>query len=98
MPVNILRTAQEAGARFVGIDPVFNETYSVLNAEWIPCHPGSDTALLLGVAHEMLAQDDNGSLIDWDFLDRCVLGFDAEHMPGGRRPEGKFQGLCAGNF
>ena len=98
MPVNILRTAQEAGARFVGIDPVFNETYSVLNAEWIPCHPGSDTALLLGVAHEMLAQDDNGSLIDWDFLDRCVLGFDAEHMPEDADPKENFKDYVLGTF
>ena len=40
-------------------------------------------AFLLAVAYVMITEDDPESnpMIDWDFLDRCTVGFDAEHMP-----------------
>lgn len=98
MPINILKDAKEAGAEFVGIDPVFNETYSLLDAEWVPIRPGSDTAFLLGVAHSMLEQDEEGSLIDWDFLDRCMVGFDADHMPAGADPKDNFKDYVLGTY
>ncbi|MCI9494513.1 molybdopterin-dependent oxidoreductase [Adlercreutzia mucosicola] len=98
MGTNILRTAKDAGATFIGVDPVYNESYSVLDAEWVPILPGSDTAFLLGVVHSMLEQDDNGSLIDWDFLDKAVLGFDADHMPGGVDPKENFKDYVLGTY
>ena len=39
---------------------------------------------MLAVAYEMLRLDEEeGGIIDWDFLDRCTVGFDADHMPEG---------------
>lgn len=83
MPANILRTAKDAGAQFISIDPVYNETAALVDADWIPTRPGSDTALLLGVAHSLLAQDEAEHLIDWDFLEKTSIGYDADHMPAG---------------
>lgn len=98
MPINILKAAHDAGATFVGIDPVYNETYSLLDADWIPLYPGSDTAFLLGLAHSLIVQDDNGSLIDWDFLDKAVLGFDADHMPEGVDEKDNFMDYVLGTY
>lgn len=98
MPGNILKDARDAGAAFIGIDPVYNESYSMLDAEWIPVYPGSDTAFLLGVAHSLIAQDEEYSLIDWEFVDKAVLGFDADHMPEGSDPADNFKDYLLGTY
>lgn len=76
-----LKHAKEKGCKFVFIGPEYSETAGFTNALWIPVRPGTDTALFLGVAYSMLTRDEGESLIDWDFLNRCTVGFDGEHMP-----------------
>lgn len=96
---NVMRyllRAKEKGAKFVCIDPFYNDTASLLDAEWIPIHPGTDHALMLGLAHELLTLDKQGSMIDWDFLNRCTIGFDADHMPAGANPAGNFKSYLTG--
>ncbi|HHY25463.1 MAG TPA: molybdopterin-dependent oxidoreductase, partial [Desulfitobacterium dehalogenans] len=44
------RQAKKAGAKFIGIDPFFNATYSMLGAQWVPVRPSTDAALLLAIA------------------------------------------------
>ena len=78
---NYLRHAKEAGSKFVFVGPEYSATAAFTNAEWIPVRPGEDTALLLGTAYSMISRDRDGSLINWDFLNRCTVGFDADHMP-----------------
>lgn len=81
-PMHHFRRAKEAGAQFVYVGPEYNLTATTLDAKWIPVRPGTDTAFLLAVAYEMLRLDEeSGDIIDWDFLDRCTVGFDADHMP-----------------
>jgi anaerobic dimethyl sulfoxide reductase subunit A len=81
--------ARRAGARFIFIDPYYNDSAMTLADEWVPVRPGTDHALALGMAYTLLDEDDPASnpLIDWDFLNRCTVGFDREHMPPGARPE-----------
>ena len=43
-----------------------------LEAEWWPCRPNSDVALMLGIAYTLVAND----LHDKDFLESCCVGFD----------------------
>lgn len=38
------------------------------------------------------------NLQDQDFLDRCCLGFDAEHMPEGADPAGNFKDYVLGTY
>lgn len=80
--------AKKNGARFIAIDPFYNPTYEMLTDEWVPIRPGTDHALILGMIHTLLVEDDpeTNKLIDWDFLHRCTVGFDAEHMPEGADP------------
>ncbi|MCI8514299.1 MAG: molybdopterin-dependent oxidoreductase [Lachnospiraceae bacterium] len=74
--------AKKAGAEYVFVGPEYNVTASMLDARWIRVRPGTDTAFLLAVAYEMLQlEESKGDIIDWDQLNRCSVGFDAEHMP-----------------
>ncbi|AGK98977.1 molybdopterin-dependent oxidoreductase [Clostridium pasteurianum] len=74
---------KKKGCKFVIIDPVYTDTAATLEAEWIPIKPGTDMTLQLALAYTMLQEDDpvKNPLIDWDFLNCCTYGFDAEHMP-----------------
>lgn len=71
--------AKERGAQFVFVGPTYNASASMLEARWVRTRPGTDTALLLAVAYEMVRQDEAGEgLIDWDFLHTYCIGFDEE--------------------
>ena len=82
-----LKYAKEHGVKFVYVGPDYAATAAMTNAEWIPVRPGGDTALLLGVAYSMYTRDGELGLIDWDYLNRCTVGFDADHMPAGARTD-----------
>ena len=71
-----------------------------MDAEWLPIRPGTDMALLLAVAHTLITEDDPESnpLIDWDFLNRCTIGFDEDHMPEGSDPKENFKDYVLGTY
>ncbi|MBO4980546.1 MAG: molybdopterin-dependent oxidoreductase [Lachnospiraceae bacterium] len=77
-----LRKAKEKGIPIVVIDPRKNDTVLALDAEWIPIRPATDSALTDAMAYVIVSEH----LQDQDFLDRCCLGFDKEHMPAGVDP------------
>ncbi|KUO60030.1 MAG: dimethyl sulfoxide reductase subunit A [Gracilibacter sp. BRH_c7a] len=92
--------AKKAGAKFIGIDPYYNSTYSSFGAEWVPIRPSTDTVLLLALAYVLLTQDHPvlNPLIDWEFLNKCTIGFDADHMPEGEDPKGNFKDYILGTY
>ncbi|QIK38429.1 sulfite dehydrogenase subunit SoeA [Caldichromatium japonicum] len=53
------------GGRFIAINPI-RTGYAAIADEWVPIKPGTDGALLLAIAHELLAK----GLFDRDFLIR----------------------------
>src|SRR5690606_23251897 len=67
-----LREAVRRGIRFTNISPLRSDTEGVIEADWIPIRPGSDTALILALAHVILERD----AADRKFLDRYCVGFD----------------------
>ena len=72
--------AKEAGVKFITIDPIYTQSAQALDAEWVPVRTGTDTALFLAVAYEMLQADAaTGDVVDWDFMKKYTIGFDAEH-------------------
>ena len=97
-PSVYLKHAKETGSKFVFVGPEYSETAGFTNALWIPVRPGGDTALLLGVAYVMITRDEDGSLIDWDFLNRCTVGFDADHMPADARTDENFRDYVLGVY
>jgi biotin/methionine sulfoxide reductase len=60
------------GIEFVCISPIRTDYSDELNAEWLPAIPGTDTAIMLGLAHTLFAMD----LHDRAFLERYTVGFD----------------------
>ena len=97
-PSFYVKRFKQEGVKFVVVGPDCNASAGYTDAEWIPVRPGCDTALLLGVAHSMITRDQNGSLIDWDFLDRCTVGFDADHMPADAKTDENFRGYVMGEY
>ncbi len=68
-----IRRMAEAGVGFVNISPVREDLAAVPQAEWLPVRPGTDTALMLGLAHVLLRENRH----DPEFLDRYTVGADA---------------------
>lgn len=67
-----MQAARAKGVEFVGISPLRGDMEEFLGAEWIAPIPGTDTALMLGLAHTLVSED----LHDKAFLDRCCVGFE----------------------
>jgi anaerobic dimethyl sulfoxide reductase subunit A len=91
--------AKKAGAKMIFIDPLHNDTARIMGDEWVPLRPATDAALLLGMAHVMITEDSpTRPLIDWEFLNRCTVGFDADHMPSGADPKENFKDYVLGTY
>lgn len=75
-----LRQVAAAGVRFVNVSPFRGDAPDFLEAEWVPIRPNTDTALILGMAHAILAAglEDRGFLSShctgWDRLRAYILG------------------------
>ncbi len=91
--------AKKAGAKFISVDPFYNPTAAVLADEWIPIRPATDTTALLAMAYVLITEDSKTNpLIDWDFLNRCTVGFDKDHMPEGADPKENFKDYVLGTY
>ena len=60
------------GIEFVNISPMRTDQADELKAEWLPAIPGTDTAIMIGLAHTLVAE----GLHDAAFLDRYTVGFE----------------------
>ena len=91
---------KNAGCEFVIIDPVYSDTVAALDAEWIQSRPGTDTVFMMALCYAMLEQDDpvTNPLIDWDFLHKYSVGFDADHMPDNARVNENFKDYLLGAY
>jgi anaerobic dimethyl sulfoxide reductase subunit A len=91
--------AKKKGVQFVVVGPSCNATASVFDAKWIRVRPGTDTAFLLAVAYEMLKLDEEqGEIVDWEFLERYSIGFDQKHMPADARINENFKDYVLGKY
>src|SRR5215510_11580182 len=66
-----LAHVRQAGVSFVNISPIRSDTAEALGAEWLPLRPNTDVALMLGLAHTLIAEN----LYDQAFLDMYTVGF-----------------------
>jgi biotin/methionine sulfoxide reductase len=60
------------GVEFVCISPIRADTADELNAEWLPAVPGTDTAIMLALAHTLIVHGRH----DAAFLERYTVGFE----------------------
>ncbi len=67
-----LAAARAAGIEFVNVGPIRSDLENFTESEWLAPRPGTDTAILLGIAHTLY--DEN--LHDKAFIERYTYGFD----------------------
>ncbi|MBR2529074.1 MAG: molybdopterin-dependent oxidoreductase [Blautia sp.] len=89
---------KKAGAKFIIFDPIYTDTSAILDAQWVPIRPGTDMAAMMAMSYVLLEEDQDGSLIDWDFLDRCCLGQDKDHMPSDVKSDENYFDYLRGEY
>ena len=67
-----MKRARARGVDFVNIGPVADDVAPELGAQWLQIRPNSDTAMMLALAHTLVAE----KLHDPAFLGRCCVGFE----------------------
>jgi biotin/methionine sulfoxide reductase len=67
-----LRKIVERGIKVIHISPLKDDLPEWVNAEWWPIRPNTDSALMLGLAGEIVKADRH----DKNFLNRCTSGAD----------------------
>lgn len=67
-----LAGAAARGARFISVSPLKDDFPDGLKVEWLPITPGTDVALMLGLAHVLVSEE----LHDRGFLDRYTVGYE----------------------
>jgi biotin/methionine sulfoxide reductase len=67
-----LRAARDRGVEFHLIGPLRDDLPAEIDAVWHPIRPGTDVALMLGIAHTLVSEE----RLDRAFLDRFCVGWD----------------------
>jgi biotin/methionine sulfoxide reductase len=70
--ISAIRRLKDRGISFVSISPIRADLADELKAEWLPAVPGSDTAVMLGLAHTLVSE----GLHNQTFVDRYTVGFE----------------------
>ncbi|MEH6593301.1 MAG: molybdopterin-dependent oxidoreductase [Halioglobus sp.] len=70
-PKTQLLKLKQAGVRVVNISPIRDDIIAEVDADWLACRPGSDVAIMLGMAHTLVSEN----LHDQAFLDKYTVGF-----------------------
>ena len=84
---------QKSGVRIIVIDPRHTDTVAGFADEWIPIRPGTDAALVSGLAHVLISE----GLVDRDFLDNYCLGYDQATMPADIPPGNSYKDYILGD-
>ncbi|WP_068088596.1 trimethylamine-N-oxide reductase TorA [Polycladidibacter stylochi] len=63
---------RDAGKTIISIDPCNTETCKYLKADWHAPRPGSDTSIMMAIAHELIKEDK----VDHDFLENFATGYE----------------------
>ena len=67
-----LERAQKNGVEFVGVSPQKKDMPEFVEADWLAVRPGTDTALMLGIAYVL----ENQKIADYEFLSSHCVGYE----------------------
>ncbi|SUX27798.1 Dimethyl sulfoxide reductase DmsA precursor [Cedecea davisae] len=83
---------ERSNARMIVIDPRYTDTAAGREDEWIPIRPGTDAALVAGLAHVLISEN----LVDQPFLDKYCVGYDEKTLPAGAPANGHYKAYILG--
>ncbi|MGU9867091.1 selenate/tellurate reductase subunit YnfE [Kluyvera ascorbata] len=83
---------ERSNARMIVIDPRYTDTAAGREDELIPIRPGTDAALVAGIAWVLI--DEN--LVDQPFLDKYCVGYDEKTLPEGAPANGHYKAYILG--
>ncbi|WP_435953630.1 selenate/tellurate reductase subunit YnfE [Dryocola sp. BD626] len=83
---------ERSNARMIVIDPRYTDTAAGREDEWIPIRPGTDAALVAGIAHVLI----NENLVDQPFLNKYCVGYDEKTLPEGAPANGHYKAYIMG--
>ncbi len=90
----LLEQARErSNARMIVIDPRYTDTAAGREDEWIPIRPGTDAALVAGLAWVLISEN----LVDQPFLDRYCVGYDEKTLPADAPANGHYKAYILGD-
>ncbi|WP_192456793.1 DmsA/YnfE/YnfF family dimethyl sulfoxide reductase [Musicola keenii] len=81
-----------SNARMIVIDPRYTDTAAGREDEWIPIRPGTDAALVAGLAYVLITEN----LVDQAFLDTYCVGYDEKTLPAGAPSNGHYKAYILG--
>ncbi len=83
---------ERSNVRMIVIDPRYTDTAAGREDEWIPIRPGTDAALVAGIAWVLI----NENLVDQPFLDKYCVGYDEKTLPAGAPENGHYKAYILG--
>ncbi|EHF4981955.1 molybdopterin-dependent oxidoreductase [Enterobacter hormaechei] len=83
---------ERSNARMIVIDPRYTDTAAGREDEWVPIRPGTDAALVAGIAWVLI----NENLVDQPFLDKYCVGYDEKTLPEGAPANGHYKAYILG--
>src|SRR5476649_1949497 len=83
---------ERSNARMIVIDPRYTDTAAGREDEWIPIRPGTDAALVAGLAHVLICEN----MVDQAFLDTYCVGYDEKTLPAGAPANGHYKAYILG--
>ncbi|PJE78469.1 putative dimethyl sulfoxide reductase chain YnfE [invertebrate metagenome] len=78
--------------RTIIIDPRYTDTAAGKEEEWIPIRPGTDAALVEGIAHVLITEH----LTDDAFLEKYCVGYDEATLPNSAPKNGHYKAHILG--
>jgi anaerobic dimethyl sulfoxide reductase subunit A len=79
MSYELTHALEKGRLRVIMIDPMYNDTMLGKESEWVPIRPGTDAALVEGIAYVLITED----MVDQAFLDKYCVGYDEKNLPKG---------------
>ncbi|TYG34933.1 dimethyl sulfoxide reductase subunit A [Lonepinella koalarum] len=83
---------ERSKAKLIVIDPRYSDTAAGREDEWVPIRPGTDAALVAGMAYVMITEN----LVDQPFLDKYCIGYDEKTLPLSAPKNGHYKAYILG--
>ncbi len=90
---DLVISKQESQVRIIVIDPRHTDTAAGFADEWIPIRPGTDAALVCGLAHVLIIEN----LVHQEFLNHYCIGYDQASMPAEIPPGNSYKDYILGH-